>query len=89
MEGLSQSNLVVGYDMVNEEDATPSIEDFLHELLKAMKENEKFPMVFHAGESNNRNNTNIADAILLGSKRIGHGFNIEQHPYMIEVIKEK
>ena len=30
--------------------------------------------VFHAGESHNSLNTNILDSMLLGTKRIGHGF---------------
>jgi len=40
--------------------------------------------MFHAGESHFSNNTNLFDALLLGSKWIGHGFNIALHPKLVE-----
>ena len=43
----------------------------------------------HAGESLKNNNMELYDAILLGSKRIGHGFALIKHPNLIELIKEK
>lgn len=46
-------------------------------------------MILHAGESNSRNNLELYDAILLGTKRIGHGFAIARHPKLIELVKEK
>jgi hypothetical protein len=33
-----------------------------------------------AGESTHRVNENLYDAVILGSKRIGHGFNLGLHP---------
>jgi adenosine deaminase CECR1 len=45
--------------------------------------------VFHAGESNNDNNTNILDCILLGTKRIGHGCLLFKQPYLIEEVKKR
>lgn len=32
------------------------------------------PTYFHAGETHNRNSTNLHSAIQLGTKRIGHAF---------------
>ena len=43
---------------------------------------------FHAGESYSRNNSELYDAILLGTKRIGHGFNLIMHPELIKMVKE-
>lgn len=41
------------------------------------------------GESSEKKNMNIYDAILLGTKRIGHGFKILNHPYLMEIIKKE
>jgi adenosine deaminase CECR1 len=46
-------------------------------------------LYFHAGESTDRNNENLYDAILLGTKRIGHGIRIASTPYLVDIIKEK
>lgn len=43
----------------------------------------------HAGESTSRNNKELYDAVLLGSKRIGHGFALARHPSLIELVKER
>jgi adenosine deaminase CECR1 len=43
----------------------------------------------HAGESVERANSNLYDALLLGTKRIGHGFNLALHPHLKEIVKEK
>lgn len=83
--------LIAAYDMVNEEDTTPPISDFVEQIDKAQqKEDGHFPCMFHAGESDDSHNTNMYDALLLGCKRIGHGFNIALHPKLVEfAIKEK
>ncbi|KYR02996.1 adenosine deaminase-related growth factor [Tieghemostelium lacteum] len=44
---------------------------------------------FHAGETILYNNTNLYDAILLNSQRIGHGFSIQRYPVLMEVLIEK
>jgi adenosine deaminase CECR1 len=36
-----------------------------------------------------RDNLNLYDAILLGTKRIGHGFNLALHPHLIEIVKKE
>jgi adenosine deaminase CECR1 len=45
------------------------------------------PLVFHAGESVDAANENLFDALLLGTKRIGHGFNLALHPHLQELVK--
>ena len=43
---------------------------------------------FHAGETHDRLITNIHDAVLLNSKRLGHGFQLALFPNLLqEVIK--
>lgn len=86
----SKTNLVSGFDMVNEEDYNMPIDDFLDQILEAkMKLGDRFQVYFHAGESYQRTNTEIYDAILLGSKRIGHGFGVAMRPNMIETLKKE
>lgn len=63
--------------MVNEEDYNPPIDDFLEQILEVkMKLGDRFQLYLHAGESYQRTNTELYDAILLGTKRIGHGFGL-------------
>jgi adenosine deaminase CECR1 len=47
------------------------------------------PLVFHAGESVDAANENLFDALLLGTKRIGHGFNLALHPHLQELVKQR
>lgn len=83
-------DMIVGFDMVNEEDYNHGIDHFLESIIEAKERlGEDFQVIFHAGESYSRHNTEVFDAILLGSKRLGHGFNILQYPNLIEMVKEK
>ena len=76
--------------MVNEEDYNLGIDSFLDQIYTAkLKLGDKFKLFLHAGESNSRSNTELYDAILLGSQRIGHGWNLALHPKLVEIVKEK
>lgn len=46
-------------------------------------------MILHAGESVDKNNNNLVDAVLLGTKRIGHGFALAKHPHLQEIVKKE
>lgn len=74
--GMANSNLVVGFDMVNEEEFTSPISEFMPEILTAQKSEEtmNMPCFFHAGETHDKNILNLHDAVCLNTKRIGHGF---------------
>ena len=83
-------SMIAGFDMVNEEDYNAPIDEFLEQILTTKERmGDDFRVILHAGESNSRNNNEIYDAILLGTKRIGHGFAIAKHPKLIELVKEK
>ena len=92
-EAPKYSDLVVGFDMVNEEDFTPPIDNFLDQIYesiaKAKSEGKEFPTYLHCGESNSRDNDQLYDAIILGTKRIGHGFHLAYYPELMKVVKEK
>ena len=47
------------------------------------------PLCLHDGESNSPSIKNMYDALLLNSRRIGHGFNIMNFPKVIELAREK
>jgi adenosine deaminase CECR1 len=85
--------MIAGFDMVNEEDATAPLKDFVEILMESnQKLNNDCCFYFHgniiylfmiiAGESTHKVNENLYDAVMLGSKRIGHGFNLAMHPYL-------
>eukprot|EP01117_Protostelium_nocturnum_P000732 TRINITY_DN1088_c0_g2_i1.p1 TRINITY_DN1088_c0_g2~~TRINITY_DN1088_c0_g2_i1.p1 ORF type:complete len:586 (+),score=188.09 TRINITY_DN1088_c0_g2_i1:155-1912(+) len=89
-------HLISGYDLVGQEDPGRPLNDLLPELnyfRKRCKEsNLNIPFFFHAGETlgdGTSTDLNLFDAVLLGTRRIGHGFSLFKHPLLIELIKEK
>uniref|UniRef100_A0A336LR32 Adenosine deaminase n=1 Tax=Culicoides sonorensis TaxID=179676 RepID=A0A336LR32_CULSO len=82
-------NFIAGFDLVGPEETNFPLKNFIQEL-------EKFPndtnFFFHAGETNWNGldvDENLVDAILLGTKRIGHGFASVKHPKVLEEIKRR
>jgi adenosine deaminase CECR1 len=49
------------------------------------------PFLFHCGETlemgDETPDGNLYDALLLGAKRIGHGYALARHPYVMEQMK--
>ena len=58
IEGRKFTNLIAGFDMVNEEDVTPPILEFVPEILEGKKFDKKYdmPCYFHCGETHDRAN---------------------------------
>ena len=88
--------LICGFDCVGQEDAGRTLADLTPELFwfrKHCAENGvEIPFFFHAGEclgDGDQVDQNLFDAILLGSRRIGHGFSLFKHPLLIEMVKKK
>lgn len=79
--------------MVQEEDFSEPISSFMPEIFAAKKRADKedipFDLYLHAGESNSRKNKELYDAVLLGTRRIGHGFHLAYHPKLMEMVKSK
>lgn len=79
-----QHNFLVGFDLVGEEDSGHTTEFFLPDWLKLKayleQQETTLPFFFHDGESDWPKDDNLYDAYLLGSKRIGHGFNLFRFP---------
>jgi len=86
-------DFIIGYDLVGEEDLGRTAFEYAETFIKG-KEFESIygvdmPYYLHNGESLLLTNTNMYDAVLLGSKRIGHGLTLFRYPYLIEKIKEE
>lgn len=82
-------NFLVGFDLVGQEDTGKPLKDYV-ERLKEISQNGRF--FFHAGETNWFNtdaDVNLIDAILMNTKRVGHGYSLYKHPVLWAAFKEK
>ena len=89
-------DLIAGYDLVGQEDLGRSLAELTPELFWFKKQCAQagvdLPFFFHAGETLGDGDSvdeNLFDAVLLGTRRIGHGFSAYKHPLLIEMIKDK
>lgn len=86
-------DLVVGYDLVGEEDGGfPTLYhldcwDNMDSL--SAEYGVEMPLYLHDGESNWHDNTNLYDALLLRTKRIGHGINLFRFPLLESKVLEQ
>ena len=88
--------LVAGFDLVGQEDLGRPLADMTPELFwfrkRCLEEGVNIPFFFHAGEclgDGDETDHNLFDAILLGTRRIGHGFSLYKHPLLVEMVKQK
>lgn len=84
-------DIFAGFDLVGEENLGKPLLEYIPQLLKA-SEIWNMTYFFHAGETNwfgSTTDENIIDAILLGTKRIGHGNSLIRHPQLFELISSK
>lgn len=88
--------LISGYDLVGQEDLGRPLAALTPELFwfkkRCMEYGVDIPFFFHAGEclgDGDDTDQNLFDAILLGTRRIGHGFSLYKHPLLTEMVKTK
>ncbi|KAG9191576.1 adenosine deaminase CECR1 [Alternaria panax] len=88
--------LICGFDMCGQEDAGYPLTHWVPSLLQMRSKCDELgvdlPFVLHAGETlshGTETDGNLFDALLLNSKRIGHGFSIAQHPLLMEMCKTR
>lgn len=88
--------LICGFDCVGQEDNGRTLEDLVPLLFWFKKQCAEagvdLPFFFHAGEclgDGDGTDNNLFDAILLGTRRIGHGYSLFKHPLLIDMVKEK
>lgn len=86
-------DFLMGFDLVGEEDAGHTTLYFIDEFLKRDSLEKAYdidlPFYFHDGESTLPTDDNLYDAVLLNSRRIGHGINLFRFPELFGMIKEK
>ena len=89
-------DLICGYDVVGQEDTGRPLTDLIPELFwfrkRCVENGVEIPFFFHAGEclgDGDEADQNLFDAILLGTRRIGHGFSLYKHPLLTEMVKTK
>lgn len=89
-------HLIAGFDLVGQEDKGRPLKDLTPELFwfrkRCVEEGLEVPFFFHAGETlgdGDEADENLFDALLLGSRRIGHGFSLYKHPLLVEMVREK
>ena len=89
-------DLICGYDCVGQEDGGRPLADLTPEFFwfkkRCMEQGVDIPFFFHAGEclgDGDETDNNLFDAILLGTRRIGHGFSLYKHPLLTEMVKTK
>ncbi|KAG6112931.1 hypothetical protein E4U13_004072 [Claviceps humidiphila] len=87
---------IAGYDLAGEESKGRPLKDFVKELLDFKKNcaeaNVDIPFLFHCGETLDMGTDvdgNLVDALLLGAKRIGHGFALTKHPYIMQQMRRR
>lgn len=86
----------LGFDLVGEESKPKPLKDFIPQFLEfqsnCKEAKVEIPFLFHCGETletGSETDENLLDALLLKSKRIGHGFALARHPYIMERMKKQ
>ncbi|KAL1677389.1 hypothetical protein EV122DRAFT_265877 [Schizophyllum commune] len=93
-------HLIAGFDLVGDENVLHPLKYYAEVLLRfpamqeaaGLPEDQRIPFIFHAGETlgdGSEPDENLYDAVLLGTKRIGHGFSIVKHPKIMEICRER
>ncbi|KII89146.1 hypothetical protein PLICRDRAFT_175374 [Plicaturopsis crispa FD-325 SS-3] len=89
-------HLIAGFDLVGPENKLKPLIYYIEPLLRFRARVTELgldiPFIFHAGETfgdGTEADVNLYDAILLDTKRIGHGFSIYKHPKLLEICREK
>lgn len=87
---------IAGFDLVGEEAKGRPLKDFIPEFLQFKQDCRAagldIPFLFHCGETldmGTDTDQNLVDALLLNSKRIGHGFALAKHPYIMQHMKAR
>lgn len=87
---------IAGFDLVGEESKGRPLKHFTAEFLafkrKCADQGLEIPFLFHCGETlevGTETDENLVDALLLGAKRIGHGFALPRHPLVMQRMKDQ
>ena len=83
-------DIIAGFDLVGPENTLKPLKDYIPQLLglqaAAKEAGVDLPLLLHAGETLSDGgdpDNNMYDAILLGARRIGHGYSLVKHPKLM------
>lgn len=86
---------IAGFDLVGEEGQGKPLRAFVPEFLQFQQDchaaGVEISFLLHCGETlecGSETDDNLLDALLLKAKRIGHGFALARHPYVMERMKQ-
>ncbi|KAI0797575.1 Metallo-dependent hydrolase [Abortiporus biennis] len=89
-------HLIAGFDLVGHEDSLEPLITYVEPFKRFVARQKEFaldiPFILHAGETlgdGSKPDLNLYDAILLGTKRIGHGYSLVKHPKLMEICRNK
>ena len=80
---------LTGVDLVNEEDRSHPISFYGDLLTEIVKDRPGLSLMLHCGETLRQDSTSIREALALHPVRIGHGFNLYDHPGLKKQIKDE
>lgn len=93
---IAYPDLISGFDLVGQEDAGRPLADLTPLLFWFRKQcasaGVTIPFFFHAGETlgtGTEADLNLFDAILLGTRRLGHAFSLYKHPLLMNMVRDK
>ncbi|CAE6526222.1 unnamed protein product [Rhizoctonia solani] len=88
--------LIAGFDFLGPERGGNPLAYYIEPLKWFQQETRKsgldIPFLFLVGEpmgDEGLSESNLYDALLLGAKRIGHGVNLERHPLLMQMAKDR
>ncbi|KAL2162102.1 hypothetical protein VTH06DRAFT_7887 [Thermothelomyces fergusii] len=90
------SSYIAGFDLVGEESKGKPLKAFTRQFLEfqalCKAADIEIPLLLHCGETleiGTDTDGNLLDALLLGAKRIGHGFALPRHPYIMDEMRRR
>ena len=83
----SPADFIIGFDIAGTEDGNRPLKDFEKILTGENIKESGLKLYLSAGESLAAENTNITDAYLFGTQRVGHGLNLSRFPELMDKYK--
>lgn len=80
-------DFLTALDLVNEEDRSHEISFYAPLLTRLVQEHPGLKLMLHCGESLHPDSRSVEEALTLSPVRLGHGFNLYQHPELLEQVR--
>lgn len=83
--------MIVGFDMVGNEDSDKPLSVYAEALFNAQKEAgyKALPFMLQAGQTTRVDDDDVANALALGATRISHGLTLAHTPALVEEVAER